>query len=387
MNRYFSRPYTFDSVAHLVIRVCVCVCLFLLLKYLKSVLLPFFVAWLFAYLFQPAVDLLQRYLKSRTASILLVMFGILAAVASFICFMVPTFIAEFIKLKELLVHNGELNSSILPKEWAEYLTKLTDSNEISERLTLSGIIEMVTNMFPHAWSLLSASANALIWVFGFIFVLIYLFFILRDQDAIALEFIKLLPHHYKGVCISLLRDLRQGMNLYFRRQALIACIDAVMFAVGFYFIDMPMGVVMGVMLGALNMVPYMQYLGLPPAAVLMLIQASETGTPVRTALLMLLGVFVVVQIVQDMYLIPKFMGKTMGMNPAVVLLSLSVWGYLLGVIGMIIALPATTILMSYYKHYFLKENVRSPFSDNSQSMDEILNENFEEDINDEEDRN
>lgn len=384
MSRHFSRQYTFNSVVHLVIRVLVCVCLFLLLKYLKSVLLPFFVAWLFAYLFQPIVDFLQRYLKSRTVSILLVMVSILTAVACFICFMVPTFITEFVKLKELLVHNGEFNSSIIPAEWADYLSKLTDNNEISQKLTLSGIFEMVTNMFPHAWSLLSASANALLWVFGFIFVLIYLFFILRDQDAIALEFIKLLPHHYKGVCISLLRDLRQGMNLYFRRQALIACIDAFMFAVGFYIIDMPMGIVMGVTLGALNMVPYLQYLGLPPAAVLMLIQASETGGSVNTALLSLLGVFVVVQIVQDLYLIPKFMGKTMGMNPAVVLLSLSIWGYVLGVIGMIIALPATTILMSYYKHYFLKESMRSPFSDSSQRLEDVLNENEVEDSGNEE---
>ena len=384
MSRHFSRQYTFNIVVHLVIRVLVCVCLFLLLKYLKSVLLPFFVAWLFAYLFQPIVDFLQRYLKSRTVSILLVMVSILTAVACFICFMVPTFITEFVKLKELLVHNGEFNSSIIPAEWADYLSKLTDNNEISQKLTLSGIFEMVTNMFPHAWSLLSASANALLWVFGFIFVLIYLFFILRDQDAIALEFIKLLPHHYKGVCISLLRDLRQGMNLYFRRQALIACIDAFMFAVGFYIIDMPMGIVMGVTLGALNMVPYLQYLGLPPAAVLMLIQASETGGSVNTALLSLLGVFVVVQIVQDLYLIPKFMGKTMGMNPAVVLLSLSIWGYVLGVIGMIIALPATTILMSYYKHYFLKESMRSPFSDSPQRLEDVLNENEVEDSGNEE---
>lgn len=385
MSRHFSHQYTFNSVAHLVIRVSVCVCLFLLLKYLKSVLLPFFVAWLFAYLFQPLVDFLQRYFKSRTVCILLVMLAILTAVGCFIGFMVPTFISEFVKLKELLVHNGELNSSIIPAEWADYLARLTDNSEISQKLTLNGILEMVTSMFPHAWSLLSASASALLWIFGFIFVLIYLFFILRDQDAIALEFIKLLPHHYKGICISLLRDLRQGMNLYFRRQALIACIDAVMFAVGFYLIDMPMGIVMGVTLGALNMVPYLQYLGLPPAAVLMLIQASETGTSVQTALLLLLVVFVIVQIVQDVYLIPKFMGKTMGLNPAVVLLSLSVWGYLLGVIGMIIALPATTILMSYYKHYFLKESMQSPFSDTPKRMEDLLNENFEETDHDEED--
>lgn len=362
MSSYFSRPYTFDRFVRLVISLFVVLCLFLLLKYLSPVLVPFFVAWLFAYLFQPLVDFLQKYVKSKTASILLVILSIILTVVGFVCFMVPTFISEFLKLKDLLVANGNIHSSLLPKEWTDYIIRLAGDAKITEKLSINGIIDMLVSMFPHAWTLVSNSMNIIKAVIGFIFVLIYLFFILRDQDNIALGFVKLLPKHYKGAGVSLMRDLKQGMNLYFRRQALIAFIDAIMFAVGFYVIGMPMGVVMGVLLGALNMVPYLQYLGLPPAAILMLIKASETGSSIGMALLSLLIVFLLVQIIQDLYLIPKIMGKSMGMNPAVVLLSLSVWGYMLGVIGMIIALPATTIIISYYKHYFLKESMKHPFS-------------------------
>lgn len=361
MNSYFSRPYTFDRVVRLVISLVVVVCLFLAVKYLSAVLLPFFVAWLFAYLFQPFVDFLQRYLHSRTASILTVILLIVLTIVGFVCFMVPTFISEFLKLKDLLIANGSIHSSLLPKEWTDYIVRLAGDAGISEKLSLSGIIDMLVNMFPHAWSLLSNTMAVFKGVVGLIFVLVYLFFILRDQDSIAVGFVKLLPKHYKGVGISLMRDLKQGMSLYFRRQAIIAFIDAFLFAVGFYAIGMPMGVVMGVLLGALNMVPYMQYLGLPPAALLMLIKATETNASIGMALLLMLIVFLLVQVIQDFYLIPRIMGKSMGMNPAVVLLSLSVWGYVLGVIGMIIALPATTILISYYKHYFLKENMRHPF--------------------------
>ena len=66
-------------------------------------------------------------------------------------------------------------------------------------------------------------------------------------------------------------------------------------------------------------------------------------------------VFVVVQVITDMVLTPKIMGKAMGLNPAILLLSPSVWGALLGFIGLIVALPLTTLLIAYYKRYVVKE--------------------------------
>jgi len=74
-------------------------------------------------------------------------------------------------------------------------------------------------------------------------------------------------------------------------------------------------------------------------------------------LLALLIVIVIVQIVQDLFLTPKIMGKMTGLNPALILLSLSVWGSLLGIVGMIIALPMTTLILSYYKRFVLNDDV------------------------------
>ena len=74
-------------------------------------------------------------------------------------------------------------------------------------------------------------------------------------------------------------------------------------------------------------------------------------------------VFLVVQGIQDIVLTPRIMGKVMGLRPAVILLSLSVWGSLLGFIGLIIALPLTTLLSSYYRRYVLKDPVVSAVPD------------------------
>ena len=63
--------------------------------------------------------------------------------------------------------------------------------------------------------------------------------------------------------------------------------------------------------------------------------------------------------IQDLYLTPRIMGKAMGLNPAIILLSLSIWGTLLGFIGLIIALPLTTLFLSYYKRFILMEEDQS----------------------------
>ena len=70
---------------------------------------------------------------------------------------------------------------------------------------------------------------------------------------------------------------------------------------------------------------------------------------------MALLVFAVVQVITDMIVTPKIMGKAMGLNPAILLLSLSVWGALLGFIGLIVALPLTTLVMVYWQRYVTHE--------------------------------
>ena len=152
----------------------------------------------------------------------------------------------------------------------------------------------------------------------------------------------------------LMSDLDRNMNCYFRGQATIAGIVGILFAIGFQIIGLPMGIAMGLIIGVLNLVPYLQTIGIPPCLILGLIQSAETGCPVWVVMLCIVAVFVVVQSIQDLLLTPKIMGNAMGMSPAAILLSLSIWGSLLGIVGMIIALPITTLLISYYKRFILK---------------------------------
>jgi predicted PurR-regulated permease PerM len=155
--------------------------------------------------------------------------------------------------------------------------------------------------------------------------------------------------------VQLLKEVEDSMNRYFRGQGLIALLVGIGFAVGFSIVGLPMAVGVGLFIGLLNMVPYLQMLGIVPVTVLALLKASDTGESFWVIIGLCAVVFVIVQTLQDMVLTPKIMGSAMGMNPAVILLSLSVWGCLLGFIGLVIALPLTVLCFTYYKRIVLKE--------------------------------
>ena len=110
------------------------------------------------------------------------------------------------------------------------------------------------------------------------------------------------------------------------------------------------------MIGLMDLVPYLHTFALIPTVLLALLKAADTGQSFWVILIMALLVFIIVQLICDMVVTPKVMGKAMGLNPAILLLSLSVWGALLGFIGLIIALPLTTLLIAYYQRYVTKDS-------------------------------
>jgi predicted PurR-regulated permease PerM len=119
--------------------------------------------------------------------------------------------------------------------------------------------------------------------------------------------------------------------------------------------DFPMAIGLGILIGLLDLVPYLHTFALIPTAFLALMEAADTGQNFWVVFGMAVGLFALVQVIIDMIVTPKVMGKAMGLNPAILLLSLSVWGALLGFIGLIIALPLTTLIIAYWQRYVTKE--------------------------------
>lgn len=372
MNTHFSKPFTFDRTVRLILSAVACVCVALLVKYLSPVLFPFCLAWLLAYMMHPLVSFVQNKLKvgNRSISAGIVMAFILAIISLFIYILTPKFMAEAIKLKNFIV-NYATNSEegAIPHKWEIFLRNFIQENNLADLLSSNNIIELIKSGAPHVWSLINSSLSITVSLFTIFITLIYIFFILRDYKKIIRHFGMLIPPQYRAFVLTLYEDMEKGMKQYYRGQVVVAFFVTLLYTAGFWIIDLPMALTMGLLVGLLNLVPYLQMVAIPPCILLSLVHAADTGTSPWIHLLALFIVFVVVQIVQDGYLVPKIMGKRMGLNAAVILLSLSIFGMIFGFIGLIIALPTTTLIISYYRRYFLAR-----FTEPANNTQEIIEE-------------
>ena len=350
---------TFDTFVRGLIGVIIIVFIIWLLNRLSGALTPFFLAWLIAYILFPMVRFFQvrcrmKYRILGILSAFIIVGGILTGIFFLV---IPPMIEESLHVKDLLV--GYLSQSEtlsnIPNTIQKFLREHFTIDEIKGFVTQEGFIETAKVAVPKAWNVIMQSFNVLSSILSLTMVVLYTLFILLDYEKISKGWPNLLPVNYRGFAVQLMNDIEEGMNKYFRGQALVALCVGILFCIGFLIIDFPMAIGLGLFIGFLNMVPYLQLVGFVPTILLAIVKAAETGENFWMVLFMALLVFAVVQLIQDSFLTPKIMGKVTGLNSAIILLSLSIWGTLLGVLGMIIALPMTTLMLTYYQRYIIKK--------------------------------
>lgn len=357
----FEQKITFDSFIRSITVLCLSVGAVWLLNTLSSVLLPFFIAWLLAYLLYPLVRFIQHRLRlrNRILSIVVALLFVFALLAGFIALIVPPIIKETIHIAELttLYFHDVMTQTNMSKYIQNIVDYLSNKNTLVNLVQQSSFIDAMQTVMLQTWNVVSSTVNVALSVLGVFVVLLYMFFILVDYEKICQGWVNLIPAGKRDFASMVVQDVKNGMNAYFRGQSLIALIVGILFSIGFLIIDFPLAIGLGLFIGLLNLVPYMQLFGFIPTILLAILKATETGESFWFIMLCALAVFAVVQLIQDMYLTPRIMGHVMGLNPAIILLSLSIWGSLMGIIGFIIALPLTTLLLSYYRRFILKEVV------------------------------
>ena len=354
-----EREITFDRVIRWLIVALVATAIVLLINRLSSVLLPFFIAWILAYMIYPFVLFLQNKcrLRYRILSIVVALLVVLAVLTLTAFLVVPPIVEESIRMAGLITvyfHDTFATSDLL-RNVQNMLQNYANDDSLMKLIQHSSVMDVAENLVLQAWEFLSGTINFAIGLLGSLVVLLYLVFILLDYEKISEGWIRFLPASKRDFAGMIVSDVKNGMNAYFRGQSLIALLVGILFSIGFLIIDFPMAIGLGLFIGMLNLIPYLQLVGFIPTIILALVKAADTGQNFWVILLCALAVFAVVQTIQDVFLTPRIMGHVMGLNPAIILLSLSIWGSLLGIIGLIIALPLTTLLISYYRRFILNE--------------------------------
>ena len=354
-----TKTFTFDRVVRILISIIILVGAYFLILRLSSVLIPFLVAWLIAYLLYPIVKFIQYKcrVKSRVLSIIITVLLIVGIITGGCYLIIPPILQEMQHLKNIIVEYVTTDSSVayVSLEVQDFIKRNIDLNEITKALTVHDVSQFLEEKVPQFFSIVSSSVSAIVGFIASLIAIIYLFFILVDYEMMSEGLFKLVPKGQRDIVREILSDLQRGMNGYFRGQSVIALCVGVLFAIGFLIIDFPLAIPLGLFIGFLNLVPYLQVIGFIPTIILALLKAYDTGQSFWGIMFAAIIVFCVVQAIQDWVLTPRIMGKVTGLNAAVILLALSIWGSLLGFVGLIVALPLTTLVVSYYKRYVLEE--------------------------------
>jgi predicted PurR-regulated permease PerM len=323
------------------------------------------VAVLLAYMINPLVLLVQKKIKGRTAAVFVSLILIAGVTAGLAALVIPLIIHEIAHMGRVLsdVANNsaiaERAIRLLPADLWQALKDYAAREEVQAFFKTDNfwkIAEAVARkVLPGVWGLIAGTASFIMAIIGLAVIGIYLVFLLMDYQEISQDWKDLLPAPYRDVISDFALRFETAMSRHFRAQALVAAIVGGLFAIGFSIIGLPLGIILGIFIGLLNMVPYLQIIGLIPAGLLAMVHGLETGGNCWVILGLTGAVFVVVQIIQDVILAPKIMGKATGLNPAMILLSLSIWGKLLGIFGLIIALPMTCLILAYYQGFLKSE--------------------------------
>lgn len=342
-------------------------------NYLSSVLLPFFIAWFFAYLLYPVVKFIENklHVKVRALSIIIAMLLAIGVIGGVIWMIIPPMIDQFDKLGDVLTkwlhqttHTNNLTALI--KDWIQ-----ENQGQIEKFMKSKDFSDAIKSAMPKVFSVVGQTANIILSIIASMITLLYMFFILLDYETLTANWIRIFPKKSRPFWQELMKDVEREMNNYIRGQGMVALCMGIMFCIGFTIIGFPMAIGLGILIGIMDLVPYLHTFALIPTAFLAMLKAADTGQNFWLVFGLAFLVFCVVQIITDMVVTPKIMGKAMGLNPAILLLSLSVWGALLGFIGLIVALPLTTLLIAYWQRYVTREK---PHYESYQTPEEAANE-------------
>jgi predicted PurR-regulated permease PerM len=197
-----------------------------------------------------------------------------------------------------------------------------------------GILSIFQTMF-------TGLANFIVGVLNIVLVPVLIFYLLRDFDRLHERFYDLLPPHWRPSVADWLGEIDRAVGGFLRGQLTIALILAVLYATGLALMGVPLGAVLGMISGLANLVPYMSIVaGLLPALLLFLL----SDAPSFGGFLGILLLYVGGQLLEGIYLSPRIMGRETGLHPVIVMVAILVGGTLFGLLGIVLAVPATAVL-------------------------------------------
>ena len=319
-----------------------CVLFFVLLYFLEPILTPFLIGALLAYLVNPIVMSLMRLHLPRILAVTIVLFILILIIALAVTLLIPVIQAQ-------LAHLADTLPDMLAWLQNTGMPLLREHFANSEIINVASLKEQLSQNWAKAggavgWivaAVFHSGFRILHWLFNILLIFVVTFYLLYDWEKVVHGVQDLLPRKYEPTIVKLLKECNEVLGAFFRGQLLVMLTLGIYYSVGLTLIGLKVGVVIGVMIGFLSIIPYLgMIVGIMVASIAGFVEFGSVMDIVPIWLLFAVG-----QTLDGMFVTPKLVGDRIGLHPVAVIFAVLSGGALFGFFGVLLALPVASIIM------------------------------------------
>jgi len=348
-------------------------------------LVPFIIALILSYIFNPIVTFFEKKGISRTWGTILLMIILSLLFILILLFIIPALLDELtgfisqipvIKTKILELFNilkNHENVAIPEKfQWIKKLADYTPPPELQALMDnlIKKFEESIPDIANTIWNFITNTfSNIIGFILGLLSLIIIpvlMFYMLKEANEIKEFFISLIPEKNKNTVVSLISDIDIALSNFLRGQLLVATAVGVLIGLGLYVIGIKYSLLIGIFAGVTNLIPYLGIIMSISIALLMALFKS----PVIYSIISVLIVFGIVATLENSLIAPKILGDSLHLNPLLIMLAIIIGGHLHGFYGMVFAIPAMCVLKVLFDRWYNSINKKEEHTEDTENKEE-----------------
>lgn len=346
--------HIWEKHSHLVVLTAVLIASFFILYALRTVLLPFFMGFLLAYLMVPAISWIEkrlpqkgRWLEFKRVSVILVFYAAILAVVSALIFLIFSLVSS--AFATLLENAPQYYVGAVERlqAWTESLRQMFPE-QIRERVDSyvlgfgDAMAKAVENAIMKSLALIPATIGLVVGVAA---IPLFLFYLLKDRERLSYSFYAGLPHHISEHMRDIIAIIEKVLGRYIRAAITLGFVVGSLDLIGLLFLGVPFAPMLAIVAAATEVIPTIgPWIGALTAIIVTLALAP-------TKVLGVAVLFLAVQLLEAVFLVPRIQSHYLQLHPSVVIVLLVLGAYLAGIWGLLFAVPLTATIVEIYRYF------------------------------------
>ncbi|MGC8594123.1 MAG: AI-2E family transporter [Candidatus Kryptoniota bacterium] len=321
-------------------------------------ILPFIVSFIISFIFLPVVSALVKAKVPRLIAIAIVLVLLLGSIGTLVVVVMPMVFSQFQNfLNAIPTLVSEVRNSLNAVVARGFFVFTPENQGLQQGVIseISGRVEEIVRAIPNGiLSFVGQVVYALTKMLNLVLVPFLSFYIMKDYDLIKHRVKMLFPKRYRQRASEIYIIIDKILGSYLRGALTVSLVNATVITSLMTIWGVKYPLMIGLISGLLDLIPYFGIIVSTTVAVLIALFGDNPGFQVAMVLVSFIGM----NLTETTILYPKIIGSRIGVHPVVLILALFIFGYFLGFLGLLIAVPTTAIIIALRKYYELNFRVR-----------------------------